>query len=39
MDQELYTNPDIVDEPKDYKYSSTRDYSGKKGLLSLKMIV
>jgi putative transposase len=39
MDQKLnyiHMNPvnsDIVDEPEDYKYSSARDNSGRKGLL------
>jgi putative transposase len=44
MDQKLnyiHMNPvvvGIVDEPEDYRYASARDYSGKSGLLVLKMI-
>jgi len=31
-------NADIVDELEDYKYSSAKDYLGKKGLLPVKKI-
>ncbi|MEQ9289303.1 MAG: transposase [Cyclobacteriaceae bacterium] len=45
MDQKLNyihmntVNADMVDEPEEYRYSSARDYSGKKGLLLVVLSV